>query len=139
MARENGVRQACLLAGLLAVAAFVGADDIQNPRRKSSPGHPALSSSTGGCPMMPGKAHAGGWGGCNMKASWGHGCPMMQPAAKTARKDLVRDAVCQMDIPKAHAVQAAYKGKTYYFCSASCKAKFTRNPVSYLHRSAKKT
>ena len=42
------------------------------------------------------------------------------------------DVVCGLKIDPAKAAgQSQYKGKTYYFCSASCKAKFDANPQQY--------
>lgn len=42
------------------------------------------------------------------------------------------DVVCGMKIDPAKAAgQSQYSGKTYYFCSASCKAKFDANPQQY--------
>lgn len=43
-----------------------------------------------------------------------------------------RDIVCGMDIDRSQAAsKSEYQGKTYYFCSASCKAKFDANPKQY--------
>ena len=43
-----------------------------------------------------------------------------------------KDPVCGMQVdPKSAAAQAQHKGKTYYFCSAGCKAKFEKNPGQY--------
>ena len=42
------------------------------------------------------------------------------------------DVVCGMQIdPSKAAGTSQYNGKTYYFCSASCKAKFDANPKRY--------
>jgi Cu+-exporting ATPase len=42
------------------------------------------------------------------------------------------DVVCGMTIdPVKAAGQSQYAGKRYYFCSASCKAKFDANPQQY--------
>ena len=42
------------------------------------------------------------------------------------------DVVCGMKIDPAKAAgQSQYQGKTYYFCSASCKAKFDATPQQY--------
>ncbi|HEV8397154.1 MAG TPA: YHS domain-containing protein [Vicinamibacterales bacterium] len=42
------------------------------------------------------------------------------------------DVVCGMQIdPSKAAGTSQYNGKTYYFCSASCKAKFDANPKQY--------
>jgi Cu+-exporting ATPase len=43
------------------------------------------------------------------------------------------DVVCGMQIEPAKAAGTSqYKGKTYYFCSTSCKAKFDANPAQYV-------
>ena len=43
-----------------------------------------------------------------------------------------RDVVCGMQVdPTKAAGQSDYDGKTYYFCSASCKTKFDANPKQY--------
>ena len=43
-----------------------------------------------------------------------------------------KDVVCgmQVDPPKA-AGTSEYQGKTYYFCSKACKARFDANPQQY--------
>jgi Cu+-exporting ATPase len=47
--------------------------------------------------------------------------------------DMEKDVVCgmQMDPAKA-AATSQYGGKTYYFCSKDCKAKFDANPAQYV-------
>lgn len=43
-----------------------------------------------------------------------------------------RDVVCGMQIEKGSAAgTSTYEGRTYYFCSSSCKAKFDANPSQY--------
>lgn len=45
---------------------------------------------------------------------------------------MVTDVVCGMRIDeKTAAGTSEYQGKTYYFCSGSCKAKFDRDPAKY--------
>ena len=45
---------------------------------------------------------------------------------------MVTDPVCKMTIDEKNAAgKSEYKGKTYYFCSPSCKAKFDANPSAY--------
>jgi len=42
------------------------------------------------------------------------------------------DPVCKMQVDEAKAAgKSDYNGKTYYFCAASCKAKFDQNPQEY--------
>lgn len=44
-----------------------------------------------------------------------------------------KDPVCGMLVdPKQAAVQCVYAGKTYYFCSPACLAKFEQMPQRYL-------
>ena len=46
---------------------------------------------------------------------------------------MVTDPVCKMTIDENKAVgKSDYNGKTYYFCAASCKAKFDANPSAKL-------
>ncbi len=43
-----------------------------------------------------------------------------------------KDPVCGMQIDEEQAAGlSVYDGKTYYFCSASCKATFDKNPEKY--------
>ncbi len=43
-----------------------------------------------------------------------------------------RDVVCGMQVDPAKAAGSTdYKGKTYYFCSKGCKAKFDASPTQY--------
>jgi Cu+-exporting ATPase len=45
---------------------------------------------------------------------------------------MVKDPVCGMDIEeKAAAGTSEFGGKTYYFCAASCKEKFDKEPVKF--------
>lgn len=45
----------------------------------------------------------------------------------------VEDPVCHMKLDKSNVkFKSEYKGKTYYFCSLSCKKKFDKNPEKYL-------
>ncbi len=48
----------------------------------------------------------------------------------------VKDLVCGMDVEPATApAQSEYQGQTYYFCGASCKEKFDRDPQRYIGKS----
>lgn len=43
-----------------------------------------------------------------------------------------KDPVCGMDIEPSHAAaKTEYQGKTYYFCSQSCRERFSTNPERY--------
>ena len=44
-----------------------------------------------------------------------------------------RDVVCGMQVdPAKAAATSEYLGKTYYFCSKSCKTKFDANPSQFV-------
>ena len=44
-----------------------------------------------------------------------------------------RDVVCGMQVDPARAAgRSEYNGKTYYFCSTGCKAKFDANPSQFV-------
>jgi Cu+-exporting ATPase len=43
-----------------------------------------------------------------------------------------KDPVCGMDVDTANAAgQSDFNGKTYYFCSESCKEQFDENPQQF--------
>ena len=43
-----------------------------------------------------------------------------------------RDVICGMQVdPATAAGKSEYNGKTYYFCSTSCKTKFDADPARY--------
>lgn len=44
----------------------------------------------------------------------------------------MKDPVCSMEVDEKAAYRSSYKGKTYAFCSASCKQNFDRNPDRYV-------
>jgi Cu+-exporting ATPase len=48
-------------------------------------------------------------------------------------KDIMeKDVVCGMQVDPAKAAGTSeFNGKTYYFCSKGCKAKFDANPSQY--------
>jgi YHS domain-containing protein len=58
----------------------------------------------------------------------------MEAAMKSALEvEKLRDPVCGMTVTKAGAAGSSeYQGKTYYFCSTSCKQSFDKNPKQYL-------
>ncbi len=54
------------------------------------------------------------------------------------QKPAALDPVCGMTVdPQRAAGSSVYQGKTYYFCSKGCVAKFEANPEKYLHPEAK--
>ena len=61
-----------------------------------------------------------------------HHAPDHAPSASKAA-NTVKDPVCGMDVdPHATAHRADHAGRTYYFCSAGCKAKFVADPEKYV-------
>ena len=44
---------------------------------------------------------------------------------------MAKDPVCGMSVDEKKAVAIVHDGKTYYFCSAGCKANFEKNPARY--------
>jgi len=45
---------------------------------------------------------------------------------------MVKDPVCGMDIDEKKSTQKTfYRGKLYYFCSATCKKEFDKDPSKY--------
>src|SRR5262249_2126990 len=56
-----------------------------------------------------------------------------EPAAAHPAAGAVSDPVCGMSVdPHKTRHRAAYQGRTYYFCSAGCQAKFSADPSKYL-------
>ena len=59
--------------------------------------------------------------------------------AQQKSDDKAVDPVCGMTVTKAKAAATyEYKGTTYYFCSASCKDAFAKEPEKYLAKSSPK-
>lgn len=51
----------------------------------------------------------------------------------TKQQDQHKDPVCGMVVSlKTAAATAEYKGKTYYFCAATCRDKFEAHPEAYV-------
>lgn len=45
---------------------------------------------------------------------------------------MAKDPVCGMEVdPKGAGSKAEYKGETYYFCAAGCKAAFEKSPEKF--------
>lgn len=57
---------------------------------------------------------------------------MMSGEKKAAAK--VTDPVCGMEVDPTNAPSASYNGKTYSFCSPEDKAKFEKNPETYIKK-----
>lgn len=54
------------------------------------------------------------------------------PGAVRTDHKMMKDPVCGMMVDeKKGALKSEYKGKTYYFCSASCKKSFDMDPGRY--------
>jgi Cu+-exporting ATPase len=51
----------------------------------------------------------------------------------------LKDPVCGMTVRPESPHRLDYKGTTYYFCSASCRAKFEADPERYLAAGAAPT
>jgi len=49
---------------------------------------------------------------------------------------MVKDIVCGMEVSESTPYQAQRDGTHYYFCSESCRMKFTGHPETYLHPTA---
>ena len=45
---------------------------------------------------------------------------------------MARDPVCGMTVDEKAPLKSTHEGKSYAFCSASCKAKFDKNPSEYV-------
>ena len=46
-----------------------------------------------------------------------------------------KDPICGMQVEEAEAAgQSDYEGRTYYFCSTSCKGKFDESPEDYTNQ-----
>jgi Cu+-exporting ATPase len=52
---------------------------------------------------------------------------------------MVKDPVCGMSVDEKSPLKSTHEGKNYVFCSASCKAKFDKNPGQYVPAAAGKT
>ncbi len=62
-----------------------------------------------------------------------------QDAQKPAEKKETKDPVCGMKLdPATSKLKVEYKGKTYYFCSDTCKTKFEKEPAKYAEPSTPK-
>ena len=47
------------------------------------------------------------------------------------------DPVCEMNVNEQNAAgKSDYQGKTFYFCSSSCKQRFDENPQNYAKQQA---
>jgi Cu+-exporting ATPase len=68
--------------------------------------------------------------GCGAHMMGGHG--HRGSHGKQGGNDAVKDPVCGMTVDPAKAAGASvHAGKTHYFCSASCRDKFEKEPAKY--------
>ncbi len=44
----------------------------------------------------------------------------------------MKDPVCNMEVDESSKFKSSHKGRTYAFCSASCKQSFDKSPDSYV-------
>lgn len=60
-------------------------------------------------------------------------CCAGHKASAPAQEQLAKDPVCGMSVnPRTAKHKTSFKGETFYFCSAGCKAKFEADPQRYL-------
>jgi len=53
---------------------------------------------------------------------------------------MVKDVVCGMDVDEKKVTQkSVVDGKTYYFCSLTCKKKFDQDPTKYVKQESSKS
>ncbi len=53
-------------------------------------------------------------------------------AAAVPTSEVAIDPVCHMEVERTSPLRAAHAGTTYYFCSESCRRKFSKTPAKYL-------
>ena len=46
---------------------------------------------------------------------------------------MAKDPVCGMTVDEKTSLKSEHDGRTFYFCSAGCKATFDRDPHKYGH------
>ena len=49
---------------------------------------------------------------------------------------MAKDPVCGMTVGEKGPLKSTHEGKNFVFCSASCKAKFDKNPGQYVPAAA---
>ncbi|NLE06226.1 MAG: YHS domain-containing protein [Crenarchaeota archaeon] len=53
---------------------------------------------------------------------------------------MAKDPVCNMNVEEKTAIyKTDYNGKTYYFCAASCKSTFEKDPAKFAINQTKNT
>jgi len=72
--------------------------------------------------------------GCGAHMAGGHG--HHGGHGKRASQDEDKDLVCGMPVtPESAGGASVYRGRTYYFCSATCRDKFDKSPDQYAQAS----
>lgn len=75
--------------------------------------------------------------GCGAHMAGGHGHHGGHGKSDEASGGETRDPVCGMSVdPQKSTAASAYRGKTYHFCSTSCRDKFEQAPKKYIDASA---
>ena len=54
------------------------------------------------------------------------------PVAVPARPEVAIDPVCHMEVERTSPLHADHAGTTYYFCSESCRRRFSKTPAQFL-------
>lgn len=67
--------------------------------------------------------------GCGAHVTGGHG---HHAGHEPAAGGKVRDPVCGMEVDPHTAVSTMHQGRTFYFCSASCRERFSKAPDDYM-------
>jgi len=52
-------------------------------------------------------------------------------ALKRGDRTMAKDPVCGMEMKEGTALASSHQGTTYYFCSASCKERFDKDPAQF--------
>lgn len=70
--------------------------------------------------------------GCGAHMAGGHGHHGGHGKSDEVSRGETRDPVCGMSVdPQQTTAASAYRGKTYQFCSTSCRDKFEKEPDKY--------
>jgi YHS domain-containing protein len=76
--------------------------------------------------------YSGGNGSNRGECNGGPGSCVI-PVERKEGSRMEKDPVCGMQVkPSKAAGTSTANGKTYYFCSKTCKAKFNANPAQYM-------
>lgn len=76
--------------------------------------------------------------GCGAHVMGGHGNHGGHGASGDTTDKETKDPVCGMAVDRQKSTAAStYRGKTYYFCSPSCRDKFEHEPEKYANAGAR--